>query len=50
MSLSIEKNGGEKRLSRVLVTLYGAAVWKDSSAIEERLRSLLGCEIVTAVG
>lgn len=37
-------------LSRVLITLYDSAVWKDTSAIEAHLSSLLGCEVISAIG
>lgn len=41
---------GKRRLEQIFINLYGAAVWKDTGAIEDYLSSLLGCEIVTAVG
>ena len=41
---------GERRLTRVLITLYGSAVWKDTGAMEDYLSSLLGCEVISAVG
>ena len=50
MAVSFDENNGEKRLKRVNITLYGSAVWSDSSAIEDYLRELLECEIIIAVG
>ena len=46
VELTVQK--GE--LCRVLIRLYGSAVWCDSADIESYLGSLLGCEIVTAIG
>ena len=42
--------GDSGELRRVLVTLYGSAIWCDSYAIEEHLTRLLGCETLVAVG
>ena len=50
VAVSFDENNGEKRLKRVNITLYGSAVWSDSSAIEDYLRELLECEIIIAVG
>lgn len=47
ISVSLNSEGG---LDRVLVTLYGGAVWKNTEEIEGYLYGILGCEIVTAVG
>ena len=41
---------GLRRPERILLTLYGSSVWQDTGAIEEYLSSLLGCEVITAVG
>lgn len=48
--LTFEENGSERRIKRVLITLYGSAIWSDSGEIEDYFRDLLGCEIITAVG
>lgn len=45
-----EGDAGNRRLERIYINLYGAAIWKDTGAIENYLSSLFGCEIVTAVG
>ena len=49
VSLSQTSNG-DKKLQRVLVTLYGTAIWKDTGEIESTLEDILSCEIVTAIG
>ncbi len=46
---SVEITVRDRELSRVLIRLYGSAVWRDSGAIEKYLYELLGCEIVTAI-
>ena len=46
-SVEITLEGG--KLSRVLIRLYGSAIWRDSGEIEEHFYKLLGCEIVTAI-
>ncbi len=43
-------NGGDRRLDRIFINLYGSAIWKDTASIEEYLSSLFGCEVVIAVG
>ncbi len=45
-----EDETGKRRLEQIFINLYGAAVWKDTGAIEGYLSSLFGCETVTAVG
>lgn len=50
VAVSFDEDNGEKRLKRVSITLYGSAIWSDSSAIEGYLRELLECEIILAVG
>lgn len=45
-----EEADGKRTLRRVLVTLYGSAIWKDSAEIEDVLGRILSCEIVTAIG
>ena len=47
VSVTLDECG---ELRRVLVTLYGSAIWRDSDAIEEYLTRLLGCEIWVAIG
>ena len=46
---SVEITLADGELCRVLIRLYGSAIWRDSKAIEEHFRNLLGCEIVTAI-
>ncbi len=41
---------GKRELRRVLITLYGSAIWKDTGEIESVLGRILSCEIVTAIG
>ncbi len=51
ISLRLSGNYGEARkLERIFITLYGGAIFADTGAIEARLRSLFGCEIITAIG
>ena len=50
VSLTFEEIDGNRRIRRVLITLYGSAVWSDSGAIEDHFRDILGCEVITAVG
>ena len=53
VSVSLDGSAGDtepRRLSRILITLYGSAVFCDSGEIEEYFSDLLGCEVVTAVG
>ena len=45
-----QTSNGDKKIQRVLVTLYGSAIWKDTGEIERTLESILSCEIVTAIG
>ena len=45
-----EPEGGERTLRRVLITLYGSAIWRDTGEIETVLGRMLACEIVTAIG
>lgn len=46
----IELTTRDGKICRVLVRLYGSAVWCDSGEIEKYLGGLLGCEVVTAIG
>ncbi|MBR2336246.1 MAG: hypothetical protein IKA62_08515 [Clostridia bacterium] len=46
---SVEITLRDNKIRRVLIRLYGSAVWCDSGAIEKYLYELLGCEIVTAI-
>lgn len=46
---SVEITLKDGALHRILIRLYGSAIWRDSKAIEEHFRNLLGCEIVTAI-
>ncbi len=39
----------KSELSRIIVTLYGGAVWKNTNEIESLLGDLFGCEIVTVI-
>ena len=48
--ISVTLCGEERKLERVLVTLYGSAIWCDSDAIEKYLSGLLGCEVWVAIG
>ncbi len=53
VSVSLDGHGDDgepRKLSRVLITLHGSAVFRDSGEIEDYFSTLLGCEIVTAVG
>lgn len=50
VSLKITGSGEARRLDRIFLTLYGSAVWKDTGAIEELLREIFSCDVVTAVG
>jgi hypothetical protein len=40
----------EGKLERVYITLYGAAIWQDTAVMEDYLKSLLSCEIITVIG
>ena len=46
---SVEITLEDGKPCRVLIRLYGSAIWRDSRAIEEHFSDLLGCEIVTAI-
>lgn len=48
LRLTDEKEG--RRIERILITLYGQAIWKDTGEIERYLEALFGCETVTAIG
>ncbi len=50
VSVVIGESDGEKRLSRIFIRLYGAAIWKDTGEIEAYFGELFGCEIITAIG
>lgn len=50
VSVRISEEGGERRVERVFLTLYGSAIWKDTGEMERALGDLLGCEVITAVG
>ncbi len=43
-------NDEKRRLERIFINFYGAAIWKNTGEIESYLSELFGCEIVTAVG
>lgn len=47
VSLSLTEN---RTLWRVVITLYGSAVWKNTNEIEDYLENLLGCEIISVIG
>ena len=46
----IRDEGGERRLERIFITLYGSAIWKDTGEIEKYFSELFGCEVITAIG
>ena len=48
VTVSVSDESGE--LSRIFITLYGSAVFKNTGEIENFFGDLFGCEIVTAVG
>lgn len=50
ISISLITADRGSSLSRVLITLYGSAVWQDTAAIEAYLSQLLGCEVISAIG
>lgn len=51
VEVSVNKlDDGKLVLNRVLITLYGSAIWKDSGEIENVLGRMLSCEIITAIG
>lgn len=41
---------GTRKLERIFINLYGAAIWKDTGEIESYLSSILNCQVVIAVG
>ena len=41
---------GNLELTRIFITLYGSAIWKDTGEIEGYFGELFGCEIITAIG
>lgn len=50
VSVTIEEKNGERELTRIFITLYGRAIWKDTGEIEAYLGKIFGCEIITAIG
>ena len=46
---NVELNISDGKLCRVLIRLYGSAIWCDSGEIEKYLHELLDCEVVTAI-
>ena len=46
----ITNEDGARKLQRVLITLYGSGIWRDTEEIERVLGGMLSCEIVTAIG
>ena len=50
VEVSFSENNGKREIRRVLITLYGSAIWKDTGEIESVLANILSCEIVTAIG
>ncbi len=48
--VSVTLSSDRSRVDRIFIRLYGGAVWADTGKIEEYFESLLGCEVVTAVG
>ena len=51
VSLQITEEGdGTRRITRIVILLYGSAVWKDTGAIEDYLQGLFSCEVITAIG
>ena len=45
-----EGQDGKRELKRIFINFYGAAIMKNTEEIEDYLSSLLGCEVVSAVG
>ena len=41
---------GKRELNRIFINFYGAAIMKNTEEIEDYLSTLLGCEVVSAVG
>lgn len=50
VSISVEVEGDERRVSRIFITLYGSAIWVDTGAVEEYLYEKFLCEVITAIG
>lgn len=51
VSLQITEEGdGTRHVTRIVILLYGSAVWKDTGAIEGYLEGLFSCEVITAIG
>ena len=49
VSVRFSGEGSDKKLKKVVLTLYGSAIWADTGEIERYLGSNLGCEIVTVI-
>ncbi len=51
VSLTVSKNGsGEMELERILIILYGSAIFKNTTEIESYIGEIFACETVTAIG
>ncbi len=51
VSLSVTENeDGDRELTRIFITLYGSAIFKNTGEIEDHLEKIFGCETVTAIG
>ena len=45
-----ERDGGGRRIERIVISLYGSAIWTNTGEIEGYLFEIFGCEIVTVIG
>ena len=45
-----ESDDGSRRIERIVISLYGSAVWTNTGEIEGYLFEIFGCEIVTVIG
>ena len=50
VSLNLTAEDGNRRIEKMLVTLYGQAIWKDTGEIERYFEELFDCEVITAIG
>ena len=47
VSVTLDDDG---ELERILITLYGPSIWRDSDEIKEYLTRVLECEVWVAIG
>ena len=47
VSVTLNEN---REFSRVIITLFGSAVWKNTNEIEAYLGNILRCEIISVIG